>query len=238
MVAFPRRAVAALWRRSGTEWQTEVLRVPPRRAAWSRGQQWLTVAASFLLGVCLASAVLVLVWSREATRADSTEAALARVVAERKQALATADRLDGARARAEAKLAEARAVIRRQQSAGKGIGATAGAAAADAANADEAAREVAAGAGSLAGGAGRVTNAVAALETYVSKTPAGQMDPAYLAAQLAYLDSTTEKLRSDAATVGAAAETVRQARLALSRRIERLRELAERVAAPRRARRG
>lgn len=61
---------------------------------------------------------------------------------------------------------------------------------------------ISAGAGSLSTGAARIANELKTLDTYLTTTPTGQLDPGYVASQTAYLARQLTRLQGDAGTLG------------------------------------
>ena len=61
---------------------------------------------------------------------------------------------------------------------------------------------VASGAGALTAAATRVASELKTLDTYLTTTPSGQLDPGYVASQAAYLAQQLSRLQRDAGTLG------------------------------------
>ena len=58
------------------------------------------------------------------------------------------------------------------------------------------------GAGSLTASAGRIASELKTLDSYLTTTPAGQLDPGYISSQAAYLAQQLTRLQTDAGNLG------------------------------------
>ena len=61
---------------------------------------------------------------------------------------------------------------------------------------------VSSGAGSLTASAGRIASELKTLDSYLTTTPAGQLDPGYISSQAAYLAQQLTRLQTDAGNLG------------------------------------
>jgi hypothetical protein len=61
---------------------------------------------------------------------------------------------------------------------------------------------ISSGAGSLTTAAGQIASELKTLDTYLTTTPTGQLDPGYIASQTAYLTRQLTQLQGDAGTLG------------------------------------
>jgi hypothetical protein len=141
---------------------------------------WLLTALAFICGVLVSAAGFSIGWRHQAQRGSQAEAQLATATAtnHRLQALLTAARRDAAQAsRAKAAavavsraLSKAGATVATEASAG---GRTAGTISGDA--------------GAVSSSANKIASELKTLDTYLTTTPAAQLDPGYITNQTAYL---------------------------------------------------
>ena len=61
---------------------------------------------------------------------------------------------------------------------------------------------VSSGVGSLTASAGRIASELKTLDSYLTTTPAGQLDPGYISSQAAYLAQQLTRLQTDAGNLG------------------------------------
>jgi hypothetical protein len=64
-----------------------------------------------------------------------------------------------------------------------------------------AASSISSGGGSLTAAAARIASELKTLDTYLATTPAGQLDPGYVASQAAYLAQQLTRLETDAGSL-------------------------------------
>jgi len=181
------------------------------------GPVWALVLPSFLVGAVGASVLFVGVWRNEASRAKSadSEASEAAAVLE-----ATTDKLHRAQFRlrvtqdklrgAQATVQEQADLLSRFRAAGKPI-------VNDAAELDTASQQLAAEGAALGDAVAKLTNAVAALGVYLEQTSPSELDPAYLDAQLSYLEQAVASLQARSERVAGRAGSVAAGRDALRR---------------------
>ncbi len=163
-------------------------RKPPRSV-------WLLTGLAFLCGGLISAAGFSIGWRHQAQHDTATQAALAAATARGRaleRALATTRRAEARQQQAAAAAAasqqsviDAAAKVRAQATASQ-----------------TAASVVSSGAGTITASAGRIASELKTLETYLSSTPAGQLDPGYIASQTAYLTRQLTKLQRDGGTLG------------------------------------
>jgi chromosome segregation ATPase len=156
---------------------------------------WAVVAAAFLCGAAVSAAAFSIGWKHQAQKGSSAESAL--VVATANVHTLRA-KLAGVRTQLDAEVAHAAALAGAKRSA---IHANARMRAKEAA-AQQKLASVNAAAGRLSGDLDRLTNELRALTSYVTSTPAGQLDAGYVQAQLAYLAKTVDGFRAAVAALG------------------------------------
>jgi hypothetical protein len=193
---------------STTRWPLLEERGPFASATHSEGGRklpraaWLLTGLAFLCGGLVSAAAFSIGWRHQAQRDTAVQAALA-AAATRTHTLET-------RLRAlQASLDTTRRTEARQHAAAVAAAASeravvsAGAKVADDATASSgAAGSVSSGAGSLTAAASRIASELKTLDTYLTTTPAGQLDPGYVASQAAYLSQQLTRLQSDAGSLG------------------------------------
>ena len=163
-------------------------RKPPRSV-------WLLTGLAFLCGGLVSAAAFSIGWRHQAQRDTAARSALAAETARasRLSASLAAARRDATRQRLAAAQASAaeRALAR--------AAATVGSAAV---SSNGSASSVAAGAGALDASATRVASELKTLDTYLTTTPTGQLDPGYIATQTTYLTQQLTRLQGNAGILG------------------------------------
>ena len=163
---------------------------------------WLLTGLAFLCGGLVSAAAFSIGWRHQAQRDTAAQAALAAATARAKAlerrigTLRTSlDEARGAAASAHAAAATATAAEKALAHAGANV-------AEEATVAGGNGTAVASGAGALTAAARRVTSELKTLDTYLTTTPSGQLDPGYVASQTAYLVRQLSRLQQDAGTLG------------------------------------
>jgi hypothetical protein len=150
---------------------------------------------AFLCGGLVSAAVFSIGWRHQAQRDTAARSALAAATARihhlaaslgTERATATRERQLKAQATAaEQALANAAAKVGAQATASRNTAAS-----------------ISTGASSLTGSASKIASELKSLETYLTTTPAGQVDPGYIASQTAYLSQQLARLHSDGGHLG------------------------------------
>ncbi|HZT85630.1 MAG TPA: hypothetical protein VE984_09455 [Gaiellaceae bacterium] len=189
-----------------------------RPAARKHGRStWLLVGLAFLCGGLVSAAAFAIGWRHQAQRDSAAQTALAaatartqtlgRRIAALRGSLATAR---GATARARAAAADASASEQTFARTAAKVGDEAGAA-------GGAGASVSSGAGSIGAAATRIASELKTLDTYLTTTPAGQLDPGYIASQAAFLEERLTRLEADAGDLGGSVTTLQAALHKLTR---------------------
>lgn len=183
---------------------------PARRK--STRSVWLLTGLAFICGGLVSAAVFSIGWRNQSQRNTAAETALAAATArthalQHRVALLQAS-LAGSRSRAAAAIASEKALTNAATRVGS-----------DAAASSSAAASVSTGAATLTASTSRLASELKTLETYLTTTPVGQLDPGYIASQTGYLARQLGKLQSaggelDHAVAGFQAVTKRLARSA------------------------
>jgi hypothetical protein len=163
---------------------------------------WLLTGLAFLCGGLVSAAGFSVGWRHQAQRDTAARTALA-------AATARTHTLEQRTSALQASLAGARRATAREQAAATAATASerdlVGAAAKvgdEATASNAAAASVSSGAGSLAASATRIASELKTLETYLTTTPAAQLDPGYIASQTAYLAQQLTRLQSAGGSLG------------------------------------
>lgn len=173
---------------------------------------WLLTGLAFICGGLVSAAVFSIGWRNQSQRNTAAETALAAATArthalQNRIALLQASLADS-RTKAAAAAASAHALSRAAAKVGT-----------EATTSSTAAAALSADAGTLTASTSRLASELKTLETYLTTTPAGQLDPGYIASQTAYLGRQLTKLQSaggelDHAVAGFQAAVKRLARTA------------------------
>jgi len=200
-----------------------VIRRPVARA---RTAVWPLVLAAFLVGAVGASVLFVGVWRNEASRAKSADSEASRAA---EVLSVTSARLDRAEARllvVQKKLRRAEGTVRDHVRTLNRLSAAAQPVADNAAGLDSAAQEIASDGASLGDSLTKLTNAVAALGVYLKQTSVSELDPAYLDAQLSYLEQALSSLQTRSERIKNGAGSVAAARQSLAGHVADLQRLS------------
>jgi hypothetical protein len=168
---------------------------PAARTRRLQRSTWLLLALAFICGGLVSAAAFSIGWRHQAQRDTAARTALAAATA-RVHAL-------------QASLRDARSVAAREQQAAAAAAASEYTLAGTAARvADEAtassgdAASISSGAGSLTASASRIASELKTLDTYLTTTPVGQLDPGYIASQAAYLTEQLRRLQANGGALG------------------------------------
>jgi hypothetical protein len=163
-------------------------RKPPRPA-------WLLLGLAFLCGGLVSAAAFSIGWRHQAQRDTAARTALA-------AATARTHRLEQRIGALQASLAAARASAAAASAAEAALTRAAGKVGAEAAATRGDTTAISSGAGSLSTAATRIASELKTLDTYLTTTPADQLDPGYIASQTAYLGQRLTRLQNDAGGLG------------------------------------
>lgn len=171
---------------------------------------WLLTGLAFLCGGLVSAAAFSIGWRHQAQRDTAARTALAAATA-RTRAL-------------EQRVTALRASLGRQQAAATtataaehAVVVAAAKVASDARASSGRAGPVSSGAGSLTVSAGRIASELKTLDSYLTTTLAGQLDPGYISSQAAYLAQQLTRLQTDAGNLGNSVTSFEAALRKLSR---------------------
>jgi chromosome segregation ATPase len=199
-----------------------------RPSASVRGPVWSLVLPAFLVGAVGASVLFVGVWRNEASRAKTADSEASKAAA---VLSATTDKLNRAQARlrvTQGKLRASRTTVQEQADLVRRLGAAGKPILRDAAGLDSASQQLAAEGAGLGAAVTKLTNAVAALGVYLKQTSPSELDPAYLDAQLSYLEQALASLQARSERVANGAGSVAAGRQALQKHVAALEQLSRR----------
>jgi chromosome segregation ATPase len=160
---------------------------PARRK--SPRSAWLLMGLAFICGGLISAAGFSIGWRNQSQRNSAAETALA-------AATARTHTLQHRIALLQASLADSRSKAAAVTASEKAL-ADASATVGDEATAvGTAASSVSSRAGTLTASSSRIASELKTLETYLTSTPAGQLDPGYIASQTAYLSRQLARLQA------------------------------------------
>jgi hypothetical protein len=163
-------------------------RRPPRST-------WLLTGLAFLCGGLVSAAAFSIGWRHQAQRDTAARTALA-------AATAHVHHLERTVGGLQASLAEARATAASAAAAERALAHSGGSVAEEAAVSAGNGAAISSGAGALGTKASRIASELKTLDAYLATTPAGQVDPGYVATQVSYLTRQLSALRTGAAALG------------------------------------
>ena len=182
------------------EEHTHVMRAPRAARRTRRWQAWVLPTLAFVCGALVSAAVFTIGWRHQTQQNAAAQNALAAATA-RDHRLATS--LAAARAsvaRDGQIAAQARTALERARASGATIAAEASAAQGNATS-------VSGDASEMASAAGKITNELKTLTTYLTTTPSNQLDAGYIESQATYLTHQVEALQAEGGTMTTAAAT-------------------------------
>jgi hypothetical protein len=163
---------------------------------------WLLTGLAFICGGLVSAAGFSIGWRHQAQRNSATQTALAAATARthrlEQQVAALRTSLGEARGAAKSADASAKAATASEQALGR-VGAKVSEEA-TVANGNGVA--ISSSAGTLTASATRIASELKTLSTYLTTTPAGQLDPGYIASQTSYLGRQLTRLEGDAGSLG------------------------------------
>jgi hypothetical protein len=163
---------------------------------------WPLIGLAFLCGALVSAAGFAIGWRHQAQRDNAAQTALAAaaVKTQRLEQKISALRasLGGARGAAESANASAKAATASEQA----LAHSAAKVGEDSTVASGNGTAIASGAGTLTAAANRIASELKTLDTYLTTTPTGQLDPGYIASQTSYLSRQLTRLQGDAGTLG------------------------------------
>ncbi len=175
-----------------------------REAAGRRARRGCSTGLAFLCGGLVSAAGFSIGWRHQAQRNTDAETALATATARHTRPRAPDRRRSRPRSPARAR-GGARSIRRlpQPQLRSRQLVSAATKVGADATASNGAGASVSSGAGALTATADRIASELKTLETYLTTTPTGRLDPGYIASQTGYLTRQLGKLQTAGGGLGA-----------------------------------
>ncbi len=163
---------------------------------------WLLTGLAFLCGGLVSAAAFSIGWRHQAQRNTAAQSALAAANTRARKLERTISALRTSLGEARGAAAGARSAAAATAASGKAL-ARAGANVAEEADISSGnGAAISSRAGALTAAATRIAGELKTLDTYLTTTPTGQLDPGYIASQTAYLAQQVSRLQGDAGTLG------------------------------------
>ena len=183
---------------SGVDDRTTVMRVPKTARRARRWPAWVLPLLAFICGALVSAAVFTIGWRHQTQQNAAAQSALAAATARNHKLSDSLAAAQARTAREERIAAQARASVQAAQASGATIAAQTSAA-------EAAATSVSGSATSMASAAGKVATELRTLTTYLTTTPSQQLDAGYIDSQTAYLARQVAALQSAGGTTSSAA---------------------------------
>ena len=163
---------------------------------------WLLTGVAFLCGGLVSAAAFSIGWRHQAQRNTAAQSALAAANVRAQKLERTISALRTSLGEARGAAVSARAAAAATAASGKAL-ARAGATVAEEADVSSGnGAAISSRAGALTAAAARIAGELKTLDTYLTTTPAGQLDPGYVASQTAYLAQQLSRMQGDAGALG------------------------------------
>ena len=171
---------------------------------------WVLTGLAFLCGGLVSAAIFSIGWRHQAQRDTAARTALA-------AATARMHRLEGRIGTLQTSLAAAQASATAAAASERALARAAARVGDEATASSGAAASISSGAGSLGASASRIASELKTLDTYLTTTPTGQLDPGYIQSQIAFLAQRLARLQDDAGGLGHSTATFEAALRKLGR---------------------
>jgi hypothetical protein len=182
----------------GSEEHTAVLPRSTRAARRTRRWPgWVLPTLAFACGALVSAAVFTIGWRHQTQQNAAAQSALADVTARNHKLTDSLAKANAAVAEEQKVATQARAALQAARASGATIAAEAG-------TAQSTATLVSGNATSMTSAAGKIGSELKTLTTYLTTTPAQQLDAGYIDSQTAYLARQVEALQSEGGTIASA----------------------------------
>jgi hypothetical protein len=171
---------------------------------------WLLTGLAFICGGLVSAAAFSIGWRHQAQRDTAAQTALAAASARTHRLEQKVGVLQSSRNAARAAAAAAATSEQSLASAAERVGSEATTTGSNAAS-------ISSGAGSLSASSTRIVSELKTLDTYLTTTPVGQLDPGYIASQTTYLTQQLTRLQGNAGTLGSSVASLQTALRRLGR---------------------
>jgi hypothetical protein len=163
---------------------------------------WLLTGLAFLCGGLVSAAGFSIGWRHQAQRDSAAQSVLASADARTHRLEQKVGGLSTSLGKVRGAAKNADAAARAATASEQALARTATEVSEEATVAGGNGTAISSGAGSLGTRAARIANELKTLDTYLTTTPTGQLDPGYVASQTAYLARQLTRLQGDAGTLG------------------------------------
>jgi hypothetical protein len=195
---------------AGVDDRTTVMRVP-RRARRARGWPvWVLPTLAFICGALVSAAVFTIGWRHQTQQNAAAQNALAKATTQNDRLSASLATSKAALKREKRIASQARASVQAARASGATIAAQASAARANATS-------ISGNVTSMASTAAKIATELRTLTTYLTTTPAQQLDAGYIDSQTAYLTRQVTALQSEGGTAATAVSSFNTAIRKLTR---------------------
>jgi uncharacterized phage infection (PIP) family protein YhgE len=167
-------------------------RTRPRKPARSI---WLLTGLAFVCGGLVSAAGFSIGWRHQAQRNTAAQSALSAAQARTHKLEQKVDTLQSS-------LGSARTAAATAAAAERSVARAAARVDSDATTSGDGAASISSGAGTLSAAATRIASELKTLNSYLTTTPPGDLDPGYISNQTAYLAQQLTRLRGDSADLG------------------------------------
>jgi prefoldin subunit 5 len=178
---------------------------------------WLLTGLAFLCGGLVSAAAFSIGWRHQAQRNTAAQSELTAANARAQRLDRRIGALQTSLRKAHGAATSARASETAAGTAEKALARTGTRVGVDVTASTGAATSIASGAGSVTAAAGRVASELKTLDTYLTTTPTGQLDPGYIASQTAYLTQQLTHLQGNAGSLGSSVASFESTLRKLSR---------------------
>jgi uncharacterized protein involved in exopolysaccharide biosynthesis len=172
---------------------------------------WMLIGLAFLCGGLVSAAGFSIGWRHQAQRDSATQSALAAATARTHKLEGRISALQASLDAARSATARAHAAADAAATAEQKLASVAGRVGDEATSTGGAASSISSGAASLGTAATRIAGELKTLDTYLTTTPSGQLDPGYIASQAAFLEERLARLKDDAGRLGGSVSSLEAA---------------------------
>ncbi|HEY4236776.1 MAG TPA: hypothetical protein VGM45_05505 [Gaiellaceae bacterium] len=185
---------------------------------------WLLTGLAFLCGGLVSAAAFSIGWRHQAQRNTAAQSALVAARARTQELERRIGTLQTTLGEARGAAASAHAATATAARSEKALARAGASVAEEAGVSDRNGAAISSSADAVGAAATRIAGELKTLDTYLTTTPANQLDPGYVASQTAYLAQRLSRLQEDAGTLGNSARSFEASLRKLSRDASALKE--------------
>ncbi|HEY2742545.1 MAG TPA: hypothetical protein VGI69_10270 [Gaiellaceae bacterium] len=186
---------------------------------------WLLTGLAFLCGGLVSAAAFSIGWRHQAQRNTDAQSALTAARARAHQLERRIGTLQTTLSEARGAAASAHAAAAAAAASEKALAQAGASVAEEAGVSDGNSAAISSSSAVLGAAATRIAGELKTLDTYLTTTPASQLDPGYVASQTAYLERRLSRLQEDAGTLGDSTRSFEATLRKLSRDARALKEI-------------